>query len=50
MLNLDAVADEIVEVDARGEAVEFLLDDGAGLTVVAGTDAEVSLLTATGQG
>ena len=49
-LNLDAVADEVVEVHARGEAVQLLLDDGARLVVVAGADAEVGLLTAAAQG
>ena len=48
-LNLDAVANEVVEVHTRGEAVELLLDDRTRLMVVAGSDAEVGLLTATAQ-
>ena len=47
--NLDTVADEVVQVDTRGESVELLLNDRTGLMVVTSTDAEVSLLAATAQ-
>ena len=47
---LDAIADEVVKRELRGEAVQCLLDDGTVLVVVTSRDTEVSLLTTTGDG
>ena len=46
----DTVTDEIVERQLRRETVEGLLDDGTVLAVVTCRDAEVGLLTTTGDG
>ena len=48
--NLDAVADEVVQIHTRAETVQLLFDDGTRLMVITHTDTEMGFLTATAQG